>query len=233
MAVTPTDGEENGVTRRGVVAIDNTLPTCSSATVVLVEDEVYPMGASELGFADADADALGGFQPETAPGSGAVMAGEVAVLPGEGLSSLELENLRYVPGANEYGDPNPYASFTFKVADDEGRSTGSCTLTFDVTSVNDLPIITVTQDPFVMNEDAVLSDEVVAVDYDADILTYALVSDATQGSVVLDSTTGDFTYTPNEHANGLTVSRFQSQTALARRSFKLMLFPLPQLMTLL
>ncbi|MBL91653.1 MAG: hypothetical protein CMH56_07545 [Myxococcales bacterium] len=199
-AVTPTDGYENGTTRSAQITIENTLPVCASASVEITEDFSYILSATELGYADGDADDLGKFVLITAPTSGSVKVGGTTLEENDEITGDDSNNLIFQPGANEFG--SPYASFEFKVGDGQNESETSCTISFDVTPVNDLPSITVTQDPFEFDEDTILSNEVVVVDDDADVLTFTLQTDGTKGSVNLDASTGDFTYTPQEHANG-------------------------------
>ncbi|WP_299418059.1 Ig-like domain-containing protein, partial [uncultured Sulfitobacter sp.] len=43
---------------------------------------------------------------------------------------------------------------------------------------------------------------ILASDVDGDTLAYAVGTDATNGSVVVDATTGAYTYTPNADFNG-------------------------------
>ena len=177
------------------------------------------MSATEiLSHADGDADDLGKSVLLTAPTSGSVKVGGTTLEENDEITGDDLNNLVFQPGANEFG--SPYASFESKVGDGQNESETSCTISSDVTPVNDLPSITVTQDPFEFDEDTILSNEVVAVDDDADALTFTLQTDGTKGSVNLDASTGDFTYTPQEHANGNDSFTVSVSDGVGHRLFK-------------
>src|SRR5690606_33681414 len=78
--------------------------------------------------------------------------------------------------------------------------TTTSTVTIGVTPVNDPPV---TADiNLVTNEDTPVSSQVVATDADGDDLVYTLSGSATNGTVVLDAATGEFTYTPDSGFSG-------------------------------
>ncbi|EDN69836.1 VCBS [Beggiatoa sp. PS] len=69
---------------------------------------------------------------------------------------------------------------------------------------SDIPI------PFTTLEDTDLSDTLSAYDADGDTLTYSIVSNGSNGNVVItNATTGAFTYTPNTNFNGTDTFTYQ------------------------
>ena len=101
----------------------------------------------------------------------------------------------YTPDA----DANGQDTFTF-AANDGADDSNTATITVTITAVNDAPVA---QDgTATTNEDTPLTGALSAGDVDGDPLTFALVVNGTLGSVVINATTGAFTYTPSADANG-------------------------------
>lgn len=96
----------------------------------------------------------------------------------------------YTPAANYFGTQTA----SYQVCD-AGGLCASATLTINIQSVNDLPVVA--NESFTMNEDAVLNNNVNS--NDSDIETSSLIYTATtlpsNGTLVLNSN-GTFTYTP-------------------------------------
>jgi len=116
----------------------------------------------------------------------------------------------------EYAGTNTYANGTYYDAgSNTGRdmrfaicdsiSSGTATVTINVTAVNDAPVAY--NDTYTNLEDVPLIVPAAAgvltndVDVDGDVLTALLVTNATHGTLSL-STNGGFTYTPNTNYNG-------------------------------
>ncbi|MCJ1893205.1 Ig-like domain-containing protein, partial [Pseudomonas nitroreducens] len=70
----------------------------------------------------------------------------------------------------------------------------------NVTPVNDAP--TTADQSKTTAEDTALTGKIVATDVDGDTLSYAFQSQAAHGTVVLNTATGDYTYTPSKDYNG-------------------------------
>ncbi|TYS67786.1 tandem-95 repeat protein [Sutcliffiella horikoshii] len=101
----------------------------------------------------------------------------------------------YTPDVNFNGTD----VFTILVSDGQG-GTAVSTVTIDVLSVNDPPV---TSDlTFTINEDIILSNQIVAVDPDGDPLTFSLQNPPLNGSVTVNSD-GTFTYVPDIDFNGM------------------------------
>jgi large repetitive protein len=100
--------------------------------------------------------------------------------------------------------PNPDFSgtdtFVYELCDQVGNC-DEATVTITVVPVNDAPIAV--DDEYTTDEDTVLNGDVGVNDSDTDSadLTFTLVTDATNGTVVLNAD-GTFTYTPDANFNG-------------------------------
>lgn len=101
----------------------------------------------------------------------------------------------YTPHTNYSGSD----SFVVTVFDGKGGTTTS-TISIGVNPVNDAP--TATNQSLTTDEDTPLNGAIVASDVDGDTLTYSVTTTAANGTVTIDSATGQFTYTPNANYNG-------------------------------
>jgi Ca2+-binding RTX toxin-like protein len=124
--------------------------------------------------------------------------------------------VRYAPDADFFGTD----TFTYQ-ASDGGLRSAVATVTVTVAPVNDAPVVS----PFVavIDEDTPLSGRLEAADVDGDRLTFALVLEPGQGTVVLNPD-GTFLYTPGldydgEDAFAFQVSDGQVTTDLASALF--------------
>ena len=116
---------------------------------------------------------------------------------GQALTSAELQGLKYNAPAN-YQAGDAVGNFTYSVNDGNVSVTGSVTLA--VNPINDLPVL---NNPSVsLDEDQSLSTQLNVSDADGDTVTYTLKSGTSNGTLVLDGTTGQYTYTPNANYNG-------------------------------
>jgi len=108
----------------------------------------------------------------------------------------------YTPNENWNGTD----SFTFK-ANDGSLDSNTATITINVAAVNDVPVahnLTVTT-----NEDVAVNGQLAATDVESGTLTFALVGQATNGTVVVNAN-GTFTYTPNANWNGTDTFTFKA-----------------------
>ncbi|EZH83806.1 outer membrane adhesin like protein, partial [Ectopseudomonas composti] len=120
-----------------------------------------------------------------------------AVSNGQTLTSAQLQGLKYNAPA-DYQAGNNVGNFTYSVNDGTTSVIGSVNLT--VNPINDLPVL---NNPSVsLDEDQSLSTQLNVSDADGDTVSYTLKSGTTNGTLVLDGTTGQYTYTPNANYNG-------------------------------
>ncbi|MFZ5521161.1 MAG: tandem-95 repeat protein [Pseudomonadota bacterium] len=211
--VTVSDG--NGGTATSVVSIGvidaNDLPSSADVSRTVAEDTSYTLTSADFAFNDADAgSSLQGVRIDTLPTAGSLLLNGVALAAGTVVSATDIAagKLVFQPVANANG--SPYGAFTFSVQDDAGTFGASPnTFTLSVTPVNDAPVITdPAADPLTGNyavttlEDTPVSGRIVASDADGDRLTYVIESGVSHGSLLLNTVTGAWTYTPSANYNG-------------------------------
>ena len=159
----------------------NDPPVANDQAVTAEEDTPLPITVTAT---DPDGDTLT-YSILSGPSNGAITGFD----PATGA-------LTYTPDAN-YNGPD---SFTFEACDPSGAcDTGVVTLT--VEPVDDPPIA----DPqnLTTPEDTVLPIRVTGSDADGDPITFALVSEPSNGTISgFDPATGDLLYTPNENFTG-------------------------------
>ncbi|MBA6243144.1 MULTISPECIES: tandem-95 repeat protein [unclassified Psychrobacter] len=100
----------------------------------------------------------------------------------------------YTPNADFNGED----SFTYTIDDGQGGMTTQ-TATITVAAVNDTPVAE--DNSISTDEDTVAEGQLVATDIDGDDLTFALDTDANNGTVVVNAD-GSYSYTPNDNFNG-------------------------------
>ncbi|MGY4531322.1 VCBS repeat-containing protein [Pseudomonas sp. TE3786] len=156
----------------------NYVPTAPNQSLSTAEDTA--LNGAIAGH-DADGDAL---------------TYSLATGPAHGTLTLNANGtFTYTPGANYSGSD----SFTVKVADPSGAFVNSM-VSIGVTPVNDAPV-TADQSK-TTPEDTAISGQVVASDVEGDSLSYAIHSGSAHGNLVLNTTTGAYTYTPTGNYNG-------------------------------
>jgi VCBS repeat-containing protein len=179
--VTISDG--NGGTTTSLITIGvapvNDAPVSSNLNLTTLEDT--PVNG-QVNATDVDGDTLS-FNVSGNPANGSVVI------------NAATGSFTYNPNANYNGGD----SFVVTVSDGNGGTTTS-TITIGVTPVNDAPVasnLNLTTD-----EDIPITRTISANDPDGDTLTYTTIGSPTNGTVVLNSATGTFTYTPNAGYSG-------------------------------
>jgi len=145
------------------------------------------------------------------------------VFAGQVIALADLPNLTYVPATNENG----IKTFTVTASDGSASSSPATTVSMIIAAVNDPPtlqtpaVITIT-DTSATDSFAVVNGNLVAADVDANTtLTYSIAGITavdgiatrvgTYATLVLMTSTGAYTYTPNNAAiNALTSNIFGS-----------------------
>ena len=91
-------------------------------------------------------------------------------------------------------------SFTFKVNDGIIDS-NIATITVNIAATNNPPVANAST--LITSEDVVANSNLNATDLDGDVLTYSIIGNSTKGTTVItNTTTGAYTYTPNANATG-------------------------------
>jgi hypothetical protein len=115
-----------------------TRPTGTDNTFSLPEDSTFTFSAADFGYSDADNNPLASVKITSLPIAGSLKLNNVAVQTGEIVPAATLNNLKFTPAANAYG--NDYAAIHFTVNDGIADSNSANQLIFNVNSVNDAPI---------------------------------------------------------------------------------------------
>ncbi|WP_323816627.1 Ig-like domain-containing protein, partial [Cellvibrio sp. NN19] len=182
-AFTVTISDGNGGTTTSTVTIGvtpvNDAPVSADQTLTTDEDVALP---GQIVATDVDGDTLSYAITSSATN------GTVSLNAATGA-------FVYTPNANYNGSD----AFTVTISDGNGGTTTS-TVTIGVTPVNDAPVSA--DQNLTTDEDVALPGQIVATDADGDTLSYAITSNATNGSVSLNTATGAFVYTPNANYNG-------------------------------
>ena len=138
----------------GAAEVQHFAPSGSDGTLTLDEDDYHEFTDADFGFtSNGDGDAFAGVTVTTLPLAGVLYLDDingisVEVQAGEFISAADIlaGNFYYLPDADQNGAA--YASFTFQVKDDSGLGSAldtdatPNTITFNVTAVNDAPLIT-------------------------------------------------------------------------------------------
>ncbi len=132
----------------------NDAPAGTDTTVSTNEDTPRVFAAADFGFSDTfDGNSLAAVKISSLPVAGTLKYAGTAITAAQVTAGFEvlvadLGLLTFEPAANANG--TSYASFTFQVRDDGGTANGGVdtdqsanTMTIDVTSVNDAPVLTV------------------------------------------------------------------------------------------
>lgn len=134
--------------------LPNAEPAGADNEATVVEDGAHIFTAAQFGFSDGDGDAFDGVVFTTLPGNGVIVVvdGDGAVVQtltaGQSVTAAQIAAglVQYRPDANENGEDSD--TFTFQVVDNGGTLGGGVdrdqspnTFTFDVTAVNDAPVL--------------------------------------------------------------------------------------------
>ena len=179
--VTIDDGQGGTTTSKitiGVIPV-NDAPVSSDQNLTTPEDT--PLDG-QINASDIDKDVL------SYSISSPVTHGTVSLNPATGAFT-------YTPNADYNGSDR----FVVTIDDGQGGTTTS-TVNIGVTPVNDAPVSA--DQNLTTPEDTSLAGQVVARDVDGDTLSYNLSTPVTHGTLILNATTGVFTYTPNANYNG-------------------------------
>lgn len=132
----------------------NDAPAGTDRTITMAEDTTYTLTAADFGFTDprdVPANALLAVQIATPPGVGTLRLDGTPIAAGQSVAAgaLAAGTLTYSPPENANG--SPLTSLTFRIQDNGGianggvdLSLGTNTISFNVTAVNDLPLISST-----------------------------------------------------------------------------------------
>ena len=135
---------------------------------------------------------------------GTILPGTVSITAGVSNGSTSIDSgtgaITYTPNANFFG----VDSLTYTVLDDDSTESNPSSVTINVTDVNDTPVAA--DDAAGTDQGLPVAINVLANDSDVDgtldSTTVAIVGTPGNGSVSVDGTTGEITYTPNPGFSG-------------------------------
>ena len=167
VSATSADGSSTAQTFR--IAIDdvNEAPSGSDTVVTTPEDTAYSFSAADFGFVDPDAGStLGSVRLDSLPSAGALRFSGAALAAGQVIAGAQLGSLVFTPADDANG--TGHASFTFSVSDAAGVfSSTPCTVSIDVSPVNDAPVLSIASMTLLPGQSLVLSAEhLLATDVD-------------------------------------------------------------------
>ncbi|NPA67508.1 MAG: hypothetical protein GXO50_02755 [Chlorobi bacterium] len=197
------------------------LPTAADNTVTALEDNDYVFVSGDFNYSDSDGDPFTTVRVTPLSGSSGTLFydsdGDNDIDSGEEITSTtdipegDIPRIKFRPDPDDNG--NSYNDFDFWVYDgDDGWSSSSYTMTFDITPVNDEPSFTSGANQTV-NEDAgpqTVSGWAAAMspgpaDESGQTLTFHVSNDNNglfSAQPDVDPVTGDLTYTPAADQNG-------------------------------
>ena len=166
-------------------------PTGADATITIDEDTSHTLTTANFGFSDVDAgDSLSAVRIDTLPTAGSLTLSGVAVTAGQVVSAEDIAagHLVFTPAADANG--TDYARLTFSVQDSHNTyDAAPHTLTFNVTAVNDAPVLVTNEGGRVSEGGSIaLSAKNLAVidaDTGADELQYQLTALPANGLILL------------------------------------------------
>jgi len=185
--VTAKDPSGQAVDQTVNVTLVNGAPAITTATTT----------ASVTGLEDAAS--ITGAVKATDPESGAIVY-SIKTQGAIGATTLDAStgSFSYKPNANANGSDK----FVVSATDPSGLVTDQ-TVNVTVSAVNDAPVFAATTVSLTGTEDVVVTGTAVATDIDSTGLTYSIKgTGAANGTAVVDSKTGAYTYTPKADYNG-------------------------------
>lgn len=166
-------GGGGGDTSHQPTTPSNTLPSFSASSFTLagLEDQTI---SESITATDSDGDSL-------------TYSISVAATHGNATITDQGE-LTYAPSTHFFGNDE----VTIKVSDGKGSSTAK--VAFTISAVNDSPVLGTSQ--VVVSSGGQSTGQIIATDVDGDMLTYSVVTAPEKGELTVNSTTGEFVYTP-------------------------------------
>ncbi len=205
----------------------NDAPNGSDKTLTILEDTSHTFSITDFGYADTSdnpANNLLAVTITTLPATGNLTLAGVAVNAGQSIAATDIatSKLVFTPIADANGVG--YASFTFQVQDDGGTSNGGIdldptpnTVTFNITAVNDAPILADTALSLTVAEDAGVPSGAVGSLVSAFTGGFSDVDSGAVNGIALvasNETNGTWYYSTNGGTNWTTVGTVNAGSSL-------------------
>ena len=152
---------------------------------------------------------------EDIDGSMDITSVALVVMPKNGTVEVQSDgSVIYTPNKDYFG----LDTFTYTVKDTENALSSEANVNVSVTSINDAPIAV--NDTVVLKEDIPLDINAIGNDSDVDgtIKSIQVLEAPTQGSVIIDTSTLQLTYSPNENFFGTDSFTYQTTDDLGAES---------------
>ncbi|UVO10532.1 retention module-containing protein [Pectobacterium polonicum] len=169
--------------------------TTSTVSIGITPVNDAPVSADQSIATDEDTPVSGTIVATDVDGD--TLSYSVSTQPANGTLTLDGSTgaYTYTPGANFNGNDR----FIVTVSDGNGGTTTS-TVSIGVRPVNDAPVTA--DQSIATDEDTPVSGTIVATDVDGDTLSYTVGTPPANGTLTLDGSTGQYTYTPGANFNG-------------------------------
>ena len=176
----------------------NDAPGAASSTITIAEDTSYTFSAANFGFTDVDGNSLSNVIITALPVAGSLRLNGAAVTANQVIPAANLGLLVFSPAAN--GNGASYASIGFRLQDNGGTANGgsdtsaAASFTFNVTPVNDAPVITSNgggaSAALSVAENTAAVTTVTASDIDSTGLVYSISGGADQAKFSINASSG-------------------------------------------
>lgn len=188
----------------------NDAPSATGRTITILEDTATALSAADFGFSDGDGNSFNAVIITNLPSAGSLTLQGVAVGENQVIAAAAIPGLVYTPPADANG--SNLASIGFRVQDNGGTANGgsdtsaTAFLPFDVTPVNDAPVIVSNGGgataALSLIEATTAITTVAATDRDSTGLTYSIGGGADQSKFAIHSSSGVLTFVaPPSFAN--------------------------------
>ncbi len=175
----------------------NDAPGATSSTITIAEDTAYSFTAANFGFSDVEGNSLNSVIITALPAAGSLRLNGVAVTQNQVIAAASIGGLVFSPAANANGAS--YASIGFRLQDNGGTANGgndtsaAASFTFNVSPVNDAPVITSGSGASAavsVAENTTVVTTVTASDIDSTGLTYSISGGADQAKFSINASSG-------------------------------------------
>jgi VCBS repeat-containing protein len=174
---------------------DESLSDTGTVTIEVACVNDAPMAGDDSNATDEDTPVGGSVSGNDSDVDSATLTYGNASDPANGSVTLNGDGTyTYTPDLNFCGTD----TFTYDASD--GSLTDTATVTIVVACVNDAPVAA--DSAATTAEDTPLLASVSSTDVDGGAPTYAVISGPSHGTLVLNASTGAYTYTPNANYNG-------------------------------
>ena len=176
----------------------NDAPGAASSTITIAEDTAYTFTATNFGFTDVDGNSLSNVIITALPVAGSLRLNGAAVTANQVIAAASIGLLVFSPAAN--GNGASYASIGFRLQDNGGTANGgsdtsaAASFTFNVSPVNDAPVITSNgggaSAALSVAENTTVVTTVTASDIDSTGLVYSISGGADQAKFSINASSG-------------------------------------------